>query len=108
MGNHDVGRGMAAAARVFWLAMGDRKPTKEQALAALDAAAEEYRGADAEFDDELHEETDLSRLVAVAFDATPEEIASLKGELASESEDDTGIAWYDGPETKFRERYEFC
>lgn len=66
MGNHDVGRAMASAAEVFWLAMGERVPTKEQALAALDKAGERWRGADTEFDDELHEVTPLSRLVAIA------------------------------------------
>ncbi len=107
MGNHDVGRGMSAAARAFWIAMGDKQPTKEQALAALDAAAEDYRGADAEFDDELNEETPLSRLVAIAFDASPDEIADLKGEYPC-TDEDRGMLWYEGPEKRFSARYNFC
>lgn len=106
MGNHDVGRGMAAGAKAFLGAV--LVPTKEQALAALDSLAEPYRGADAEFDDELHEETPLSRLVAIAFDATPDEIADLKGEFDGGRVEDRGELWYDGPITRFRQRYEFC
>jgi hypothetical protein len=102
MGNHDVGRAMAAAARTFWIANGDAPPTKEKALAALDAAAEHFHGADAEFDDELYDETPLSRLVAIAFDATPEEIKNRDHPEADNS------AWYDGPLTRFSERYRFC
>jgi hypothetical protein len=108
MGNHDVGRAMASAAEVFWLAMGDTKPTKEQALAALDKMGERWRGADAEFDDELHEVTPLSRLVAIAFDATPEEIADLDGTRDFGRVEDAGELWYDGPVTRFRKHFEFC
>ncbi len=108
MGNHDVGRAFAASAKVFWLAMGNNKPTKEQALAALDAVGEEYRGADAEFDDELHEVTPLSRLVAIAFDATPDEMADLDGSRDFGRVEDAGELWYDGPVTRFRKRYRFC
>jgi len=107
LGNHAVGRGMAAAARAFWLAMNGEQPTKEQALAALDAAAKDYVGADAEFDDELNEETPLSRLVAIAFGATPAEVADLKGEYPCDDED-RGMLWYEGPYQRFRDRYEFC
>lgn len=107
MGNHDVGRAMASAAEVFWLAMGDTKPTKEQALAALDKMGERWRGADAEFDDELNEESDLSRLVAIAFDASPDEIADLNGEYPC-ADGDVGMLWYAGPERRFRDRFEFC
>ena len=77
-------------------------PDKDTALKALDAAAERWRGADAEFDDEFFGETPLSRLVAVAFDATPEEIKSR------DTDHDDGEAWYDGPQTRFSDRYNFC
>ena len=106
MGHHDVGRGMAGAAKVYWLAMGDREPTQEQALAALDAAGEDYHGADAEFDDELNEWTPLSRLVAIAFAATPEEISDLKGETPDD--DQRGMIWYEGAYSRFREHFRFC
>lgn len=108
MGNHAVGRAMAAAARGFWAGNGDAPVTKERALAVLDAAAEDFHGADAEFDDELIEDTPLSRLVAIAFDATPDEIADLKGELDEGRIEDAGELWYDGPYSKFSARYSFC
>lgn len=107
MGNHDVGRAMAAASEGFWAGNGDAPVSKERALAVLDAAGKRFIGADAEFDDELNEETPLSRLVAIAFDATPDEIADLKGEYACD-EDAVGMLWYEGPEKRFRARYEFC
>lgn len=107
MGNHAVGRCMAAAAEVFWLAMDDKTPTKERALAALDTAAKNFHGADAEFDDELHQETPLSRLVAIAFDATPEEIADRDGKGGGDP-DLAGERWYEGPQRRFSARYQFC
>ena len=97
---------MAGAAEVYWLAMGGKEPTQAEALNALDCAGDRYRGADAEFDDELNEWTPLSRLVAVAFAATPEEIADLKGETPDD--DDRGMLWYEGPEKRFREHFRFC
>lgn len=106
MGNHDVGRGMAAAARVFWIAKGDAKVTQELALKALDAMAEDYRGADAEFDDELHQETDLSELVAIAFNASDKARAFLKGE--DDDEETAYDEWYATVYRPFSERYRFC
>lgn len=100
MGNHDVGRGMSGGAKAFWVAMAGRMPTKDEALAAVDAMAEAYIGADAEFDDDLQPDAPLGKLVGIAFDATPEEIAGAGGEEVD--------AWYDGPETRFRKRYKFC
>jgi len=108
MGNHHVGSAFAAAAKVFWLVLGDNVPTKDLALTALDAVGFEYTGADAEFNDEFHEQTDLSRMVAIAFDATPDDIASLNGELESEAPDFDGEQWYYGPQRRFRDRYKFC
>lgn len=105
MGNHDIGRGMAAAARAFWIAMGDRVPTKEQALAALDAAAEDYIGGDAEFDDELSMETPLSRLVCIAFDAPPEDVELLRNGTENDEDWDR---WYDGTYSRFSKHFRFC
>lgn len=107
MGNHAVGRTMAAAAKAFWIGNGDQTVSKETALSVLDVAAEGYIGADAEFDDEFLGETPLSRLVAIAFDATPDEIADLKGEYPCE-DGDTGELWYAGAQTRFRDHYQFC
>lgn len=106
MGNHDVGRAMAGAAEVYWLAIGDKEPTQAEALSALEKAGERYQGADAEFDDELNEWTPLSRLVAIAFNATPEEIADLKGE--GPDSDGRGMLWYDGPYSRFSHHFNFC
>lgn len=100
MGNHNVGRAMAAAARAFLVGLGDKPLTKEVALAALDAMAADFIGADAEFDDELSTDTPLSRLVAVAFDATTDDIANR--------DEGDGALWFEGPETRFSERYRFC
>lgn len=108
MGNHDIGRGMAAAARTFWIANGDAPVSPEKALAALEAAAEDYIGGDAEFDDELTMETPLSRLVAIAFEATADELADLRGENDEGDADDGGMLWYDGPYRKFSDHFKFC
>lgn len=98
MGNHDVGRAFAAAADVFWLMEPPGGPSKQTTLAALAAIGERYRGADAEFDDELADgTTPLGRMVAIAFDATPEELTP--------GDDD---AWYDGPYLRFRGHFDFC
>lgn len=107
MGNHDVGRAMSAAARGFWAGNGDAEVSKDRALAVLDAAAEEFIGADAEFDDEIMTVTPLSRLVAIAFEATPDELADLD-RLYPCADGDTGMLWYQGPEKRFRDRYRFC
>jgi hypothetical protein len=112
MGNHEIGRGLAAGARGFWAAWtigrkdGDN-PTKAQAIAALDAIVgpkeeSDYRNCrDAEFNEEFDAENPLCRLVEIAFEATPAEIASR--DIA----EDDGDAWYEGPETRFRNRYGF-
>lgn len=88
MGITMIGRAFAALAEGYWLASKGEEPAQPEALQALAAAGERYRRSDAEFDDELNEWTPLSRLVAIAFAASPDEIASLKGELASEGDDD--------------------
>lgn len=93
---------MAASAEVFWAVAEDANVNKEQALKVLDIAAKEFIGADAEFDDEFYSPTPLSRLVAIAFDATDAERSSL------EDGDDDGDAFYEGPYTRFRSRYKFC
>lgn len=99
---------MAAAARAFWIGNGEAEVTKEKALEALDAAAEDYRGADAEFDDEMTSDTPLTRLVAIAFEASAEELSDLRGELQTTDDHDSGEIWYDGPYSRFSDRYDFC
>lgn len=103
MGNHDVGRALAAGAKGFWAGVGNRIVLQPEALSVLDSLAEDFRGADAEFDDEFFGETPLSKLVAIAFDATSEELASR-----DDPESDDGEAWYEGAYSRFSERYNFC
>jgi hypothetical protein len=102
MGNHNVGRGMDSAARVFWQAWKNhspsRSPSKDDALAALDLMAEDYRGADAEFDDSANYGEPLGNLIALAFGWSDEQ----------EAADDDGEAWDEGPYMEFRTRYAFC
>lgn len=107
MGNHDVGRVMAAAAEAFWTGNGEEPVSIEKALRVLDAAASRFIGADAEFDDELSTWTPLSRLVAIAFEATPDEIADLKGD-GDEPPEGWFERWYAGPYERFSNRYRFC
>lgn len=66
----------------------------------LRVVGERYRGADAEFDDELNDHTTpLGRMVAIAFEATPEEL-----EPGDEDED----RWFDGPYKRFSSHFDFC
>lgn len=99
MGNHHVGRAMGAAARAFWAIHEDAPLTKEQALKVLDAAGEQFRGVDAEFDDECFPDEPLGRLLAVAFGPWP---------IPGQEPDDDGEGWYEGIERPFRARYDFC
>lgn len=108
MVNHNVGRAMAAGSVGFWAGNGDAPVTKEKALAVLNAVGADYIGADAEFDDEMCTWTPLSQLVSVAFDATPDEIADLKGELDEGRIEDAGELWYDGPYSRFSAHFKFC
>ncbi len=98
MGNHNVGRAMAATADVFWQLAGPT-PTKAQALAALDAVGNQFRRADAEFDDHTNPDNPLGRLIALAFDATPAEMP--------DGTEDGWDRWYEGPYTRFSQRYDF-
>jgi hypothetical protein len=101
MGNHSVGRALAAAAEGFW--EGRENATQEQALRFLDKVAEPWISADAEFDDELNdgESTALGRLVALAMGSTKEELNAEEG-------DDYTSPWFDGPYQRFQNRYKFC
>lgn len=100
MGNHNVGQAFAAAADMFWdMVPSDSTPIKAVTLNALEKVGERYRGADAEFDDELMDHTTpLGRMVAIAFDATPEETSGT-------AEDNL---WFYGPYMRFRTHFGFC
>lgn len=94
---------MNAAAKGFWAGNGDAPVTKEKALAVLDAAAEEFRGADAEFDDHCFPDEPLGRLLAIAFGPWTEEDAAK-----DDDGEDCGDHWYEKIQRPFSERYEFC
>ncbi len=121
MGNHYVGRAMGRMAE-----MALKMRTNQTALTILDEICEPYRGADAEFESEdpnnpgninpeYGEYTDpngpLCILIREAFDPNVDWI-KLKREAEASGDDDKieefYNKWYDGPYTKFRERYEFC
>jgi hypothetical protein len=104
MGNHNVGRAMAAAAKGFWAGNGDAPVSKEKALAVLDATAEEFRGADAEFDDHCWPDEPLGRLLAVAFGPWTED----DDKKNNADPNNVGMHWYEKIETPFSERYGFC
>jgi hypothetical protein len=99
MGNHDVGRAMHAAAQAYRLGLGGKNPSKDEALAMLDQAADLFRGADAEFDDYLRPGEPLWQLVTIAFGPWTD---------ADQAADHDGEKWFDGPYSQFRARYRFC
>ena len=96
MGNHDVGRSMAAGANALQglIDLSDR----DAARIALDKLAEPYRGADAEFDDHLNPGEPLFDLVNAAYGA------AWNGKT---DYDDWYEDWYDQVWTKVSERYGF-
>ncbi len=95
MGNRAIAEMFEAVADIFWSAHGDGVPTRHQALQALDAIGNRFRGADANSSDAMNDPASpLGRMIALAFEATPEELVAG--------------SWYDGPKTRFRSRYDFC
>ena len=114
MGDHHIGRTMADWAALWWESHAATPPSPAQALATLDAICSSYRGRDAEFESQdpanptqIHpdydEDTDpqapLGRLIAIAFEATPAELAP---------DTDDAAPWQDGPLKRFVARYGFC
>ena len=82
-----------------------REKTGQTALEILDIACEPYRGADAEFDDDLVPDTEFGKLVTEAFD--PEGKFAQRAEENPDAEED----WWDddeGPYRKFKDRYSLC
>ncbi len=93
---------MNAAAKGYWAGRGDQPPpTAEEALKVLDAAAEDFRGADAEFDDYLMPNEPLGKLVAVAFGGWSKEDGRKNAETS-------GNHWYEQRMRPFSDRYDFC
>jgi hypothetical protein len=113
---------MHAAAEAYWigraqvigemLGAGSAPPTKDQALAVLDAIVDAggWRKADAEFDDYANapdtEENDspLGELLAVAFGPWTEEDEAKD----TQDQDTHGEHWQKKIYEPFRERYKFC
>ena len=114
MGDHIIGRAMGQAALLYWARRGDRPPpSKEEAMSALDKICGPYRNRDAEFESEdpdrpgrIHPAygryTDpngpLGKLIAIAFDATP-------NEMLPNTDDE--CPWLEGPERRFDKHYRF-
>jgi hypothetical protein len=113
MGNHDAGRAMGRAAEMWWLGRDDIPPTSSaEALRVLDTICEPYRGSDAEFEaaftgseaagnynDYRDPDAPLGRLMIVAFEVSPNVVASI-----DEEEDNR---WYEEVVVKFKDRYDF-
>ncbi len=114
MGDHRIGRAMADWAALWWESRTATPPSPVQALATLDAICSTYRGRDADFESQdpanptqVHPDYDvdtdpqgpLGRLIAIAFEASP-------AELAPDTEE--AQPWYDGPYQRFLARYGFC
>jgi hypothetical protein len=109
---------MGHAAEAWWAIREAKKqtdPSKDEALAALDMICNPHRNCDAEFeaDDpnnpslihpvyECYTEPKgpIGRLIVIAFEATPEQIA------AYETEENIEL-WFDGPYQLFDKRYNF-
>ena len=93
MGNHDAGRAMVATATAL------AEHSELEPLAILDIACEPYRGADAEFDDEIEPEYPFGQLLIRAFDPDG---------VYEDDDDEHWEAWYEKVYDPFQERYEFC
>ena len=121
MGNHDAGRAMGRMAD-----MALKMRTNQTALALLDQICEPYRGCDAEFEAEdpnhrghIHPEYThytepngpLGILITEAF-GQGTDWNGLRAKALATGDDDKveafDDAWYDGPYSAFRSRYEFC
>lgn len=94
MGNHAAGRAMVGIAMAL---IAVRPKTGQSALEILDHACKDYRGCDAEFDDEAYSDRPFGKLITEAFapDFDP-------------STDEDGEGWYEAAYEPFRERYGLC
>src|SRR3954470_13014244 len=116
MGNHDAGRAMGRAAGIAL-----KMRNGQSALEILDMVGEPYRGCDAEFEAENPERpgyinpayanyTDvpgpLGKLIAEAFGEPGVDYQALYKEAGPDS--DFHERWYQGPYTKFKERFDLC
>ena len=114
MGDHHIGRDMEAKAGLWWAGRPDGfRPTKAEAMDALDRICGPHRDRDAEFESTdpddpgaIHPDYEMStdpdgpigRLIAVAFDAQPGEV---------DLGDDDDCPWFDGPYTRFSDQFGF-
>lgn len=109
MGNHNVGQGMSAAAKAYFLARKQLKATdkvsKEEALAVLDLIAEPFRGADAEFDDADFPHEPLGQLIIIAFGWKGGQLPKNATDKVTETFYEK---WCDFTHETFSKRYEFC
>ena len=102
MGNHQAGHSMVLIATAL---AEQREKTGQTAMEILDKACEEYRGADAEFDDDLQPDTVLGKLIAEASGLENEYKKRLDEGDEEEAEDYWDEYIYDD---FFKKRYDFC
>lgn len=96
MGTVVVADAFDAVAEVFWSRTPpDRPPGRQAALRALDALGKRAHGIDVNTEDAMRDPgSPIGRLIAIAFEATPEEVMDIDG------------AWCEGPVSRFRDRYD--
>lgn len=97
------GAGLVTAAEAYWLGRGNQRlPNKIEALAALKLITGWICEGSGHFEAQhLRDRSPVSplgRLIAIAFDGTPEEIASAE---VGGSE-----AWFSGPFSRFMSHFE--
>lgn len=101
MGNHDAGRAMVAVG----CALADqREKTGQSAREILDIACKDYRGCDAEFDDDAHPDYPFGKLITEAFmpeGGPPEGMDSFTTEDGSDW-------WFENVYKKFSDAYGLC
>ena len=100
MGNHDAGHAMVQIATAL---AAQRGKTGQTPLEILDIACSEYRGCDAEFDDDAVPSTTFGELITEGF--MPE---GGKPDGLDLSTEDGFEWWYENVYGKFSERYGLC
>ena len=109
-----AGIAMGIAALAWWQTNSKTRLTASSAMAVIDRICEPYRGQRVDFESidpfdmtMLHPQFDdftdpwgsLGKLIAIAFEATPDEM-----HLATEHQT---MPWLSGPCKRFRSRYQF-
>ena len=101
MGNHDAGRAMVNTALALLDASQDMEPMK-----ILDVACEPWRGADAEFDDEMFWDRPFGQLIQKAFEPPGFDFDPTRVTPEGFRVDED--MWFDQIYEPFRKRYNLC